>query len=76
MLTVLSLRNRQENENSGGEDPDPEVNAKREFVKQMLKDSWDDYSRYAWGENQLKPVSQRGEAGGIYGDSKIGATIV
>ena len=42
----------------------------------MLKDAWDDYSRYAWGENELKPVSQQGQTGGIYGDSKIGATII
>ncbi len=41
-----------------------------------MKDAWDDYERYAWGENQLKPISQIGEDGGIFGDSKIGATIV
>jgi mannosyl-oligosaccharide alpha-1,2-mannosidase len=27
-------------------------------------------------KDQLKPVSQRGENGGIFGESKIGATIV
>jgi mannosyl-oligosaccharide alpha-1,2-mannosidase len=42
----------------------------------MLKDAWDDYVRHAWGENELKPVSQTGQTGGIFGDTKIGATIV
>lgn len=60
----------------GGEDPDPDVQAKRNFVKQMMKDAWDDYERYAWGQNQLKPISQVGETGGIFGESQIGATII
>lgn len=42
----------------------------------MLKDAWDDYARHAWGENELKPISQTGQSGGIFGDTKIGATIV
>lgn len=42
----------------------------------MLLDAWANYERYAWGENQLKPVSLRGEDGGIFGDSQIGATII
>jgi len=60
----------------GGEDPDPEVQEKRNFVRNMLKDSWDDYEKYAWGQNELKPISQTGQTGGIYGDSRIGATII
>jgi len=60
----------------GGEDPDPEIRERRNFVKAMMKDAWDDYARYAWGENELKPISQVGQPGGIYGDSKIGATII
>ncbi len=42
----------------------------------MLKDAWDDYALHAWGENELKPVSQTGQSGGIFGDTKIGATII
>ena len=42
----------------------------------MMKDAFDDYERWAWGENELKPISQIGQSGGIFGDSKIGATIV
>lgn len=59
-----------------GEDPDPEVNEKREFIKRMMKDAWTDYERWAWGQNELKPISQTGQTGGIYGNSKIGATII
>jgi len=42
----------------------------------MMKDAWDDYQRYAWGDNELRPVSQTGHTGVIFGDAKIGATIV
>jgi len=43
----------------------------------FMKDAWDDYARHAWEENELKPVSpQTGQSGGIFGDAKIGATIV
>ena len=42
----------------------------------MLLDAWNDYERYAWGQNQLKPISQVGETGGMFGESQIGATIV
>ncbi|OXA46900.1 Mannosyl-oligosaccharide alpha-1,2-mannosidase isoform A [Folsomia candida] len=59
-----------------GEDPDPVIRARREFVKQMMKDAWDDYVMWAWEDNELKPVSQTGQHGDIFGDSRIGATIV
>jgi mannosyl-oligosaccharide alpha-1,2-mannosidase len=42
----------------------------------MMKDAWDDYVRWAWGNNELKPVSQSGQTGGIFGTAEIGATIV
>lgn len=31
---------------------------------------------WAWEDNELKPVSQTGQHGDIFGDSRIGATIV
>jgi len=42
----------------------------------MMKDAWDSYRRFAWGENELKPVSRRGHSASIFGSAKIGATIV
>ncbi len=33
--------------------------------------------KYAWGDNELKPVSKRGHSAAIFGkNSKMGATIV
>jgi len=26
-----------------------------------MKDAWDDYVKYAFGENELKPISQTGQ---------------
>lgn len=59
-----------------GDDPDPEVRKKRDFVKNMMIISWDNYKKYAWGDNELKPISKRGHSAGIFGTSKLGATIV
>jgi len=60
----------------GGEDPDPEIRERRNFVQRMMQDAWDDYVRHAWGNNELKPISQTGQTGGIFGTARIGATIV
>ena len=43
---------------------------------QMMKHAWNNYVKYAWGENELKPISKQGHSAGIFGDSKQGATIV
>ena len=43
----------------------------------MAKHSWDGYVKYAWGDNELKPVSKRGHSAAIFGkNTKMGATIV
>ena len=42
----------------------------------MTKDAWESYVKYAWGENELKPISQRGHSSSIFGPSRLGATIV
>ena len=55
-----------------GADPDPEVRKKRDFVKNMMIISWDNYKKYAWGDNELKPLSKRGHSAGIFGTSKLG----
>ncbi|ELU14315.1 hypothetical protein CAPTEDRAFT_228579 [Capitella teleta] len=54
-----------------------EENAKRrEKVKEMMKFSWDQYATYAWGHNELKPISRKGHSASIFGNSALGATIV
>ncbi|XP_055605865.1 mannosyl-oligosaccharide alpha-1,2-mannosidase IA isoform X1 [Uranotaenia lowii] len=59
-----------------GEDPDPKVREKRNKVKEMMIHAWDNYKLYAWGKNELKPISKRGHSGSIFGAFDLGATIV
>ncbi|XP_055605887.1 mannosyl-oligosaccharide alpha-1,2-mannosidase IA isoform X2 [Uranotaenia lowii] len=49
---------------------------KREKVKEMMIHAWDNYKLYAWGKNELKPISKRGHSGSIFGAFDLGATIV
>ncbi|XP_020295086.1 mannosyl-oligosaccharide 1,2-alpha-mannosidase IB-like [Pseudomyrmex gracilis] len=52
------------------------TNQRREKVKEMMKHGWDNYVRYAWGKNELRPISKRGHSASIFGASNMGATIV
>lgn len=61
---------------SVGEDPDAQVREKRNKVKEMMIHAWDNYKLYAWGKNELKPISKRGHSGSIFGAFDLGATIV
>ena len=49
---------------------------RREKVKSMMKHAWDNYVTYAWGKNELRPVSKRGHSASIFGSISMGATIV
>ncbi|VDK71854.1 unnamed protein product [Cylicostephanus goldi] len=42
----------------------------------MTKFAWDNYRKYAWGQNELRPVSKRGHSASVFGMGDIGATIV
>lgn len=42
----------------------------------MMKHAWDSYVRYAWGANELKPISRKGHSASIFGNTAFGATIV
>ncbi len=42
----------------------------------MMKHAWDSYGKYAWGANELKPISRRGHSASIFGNTAFGATIV
>ncbi|GLV45294.1 alpha-Mannosidase class I a [Carabus blaptoides fortunei] len=59
-----------------GEDPDPVARERRAKVKEMMKHAWDNYVRYAWGKNELRPISKRGHSASIFGTMSLGATIV
>ena len=41
-----------------------------------MKHAWNSYSAYAWGDNELAPVSRKGHSTSIFGAYKFGATIV
>ncbi|KAK6727351.1 hypothetical protein RB195_005194 [Necator americanus] len=62
--------------------PKPEVaaaddsDARKVTVKQMTKFAWDNYRKYAWGANELRPVSKGGHSASVFGAGDIGATIV
>lgn len=42
----------------------------------MIKHAWDGYVKYAFGENELQPISKQGHSAGIFGKTKMGATLV
>ncbi|KAM7368411.1 hypothetical protein PAMP_014633 [Pampus punctatissimus] len=60
---------------TGHEPLDPETRDRRAKVKQMMKHAWDSYRHYAWGSNELRPVSKQGHSSNLFGNIK-GATIV
>ena len=43
----------------------------------MTRFAWENYRKYAWGRNELKPLSRSGHQAGIFGGaSNAGATII
>ena len=42
----------------------------------MMKHAWDGYVQYAWGYQELKPVSRQIQSSTKHGNSKNGLTIV
>lgn len=42
----------------------------------MIAHAWGGYAKYAFGENELKPISKRGHSAVVFGKTKLGATIV
>jgi len=46
------------------------------FHSQMMVHAWNNYKLYAWGKNELKPLSKRAHTGSIFGAYDLGATII
>ena len=42
----------------------------------MMLHAWTNYEKYAWGHNELKPISQSGNSNTMFGQSTLGATII
>ena len=49
-----------------------EQGRRREFIRQMAKEAWNGYAKYAWGEDELRPMT--GDA--AIGVPEAGLTIV
>ncbi|XP_058975144.1 mannosyl-oligosaccharide alpha-1,2-mannosidase IA isoform X2 [Musca domestica] len=49
---------------------------KRSHVVKMMQHAWENYKLYAWGKNELRPLSQRAHIGSIFGSQELGATII
>ncbi|XP_037100238.1 mannosyl-oligosaccharide 1,2-alpha-mannosidase IA [Syngnathus acus] len=60
---------------TGREPLDHTTRERRAKIKEMMKHAWDSYRRYAWGSNELRPVSKQGHSSNLFGSIK-GATIV
>jgi len=59
-----------------GTPADPDVVAKRDRIRQMMKLAWDGYKKFAWGASELRPVSKRRHTTNIFGNAETGATII
>uniref|UniRef100_A0A8C8DHQ1 alpha-1,2-Mannosidase n=1 Tax=Oryzias sinensis TaxID=183150 RepID=A0A8C8DHQ1_9TELE len=55
-----------------GKPADPTTNERREKVKEMMKFAWDNYKTYAWGKNELRPLTKNGHIGNMFGELWIG----
>lgn len=59
------------------ESENQDIIEKRNKVKEMTLHAWNGYKKYAWGENELRPLSKTGHSAGIFGGrSNLGASIV
>lgn len=60
----------------GGEDSDEVIRKKRLKIVEMMRHAWDNYVKYAWGMNELKPISRKAHNNSVFGAAPLGATIV
>ncbi|XP_077576855.1 mannosyl-oligosaccharide 1,2-alpha-mannosidase IA isoform X1 [Stigmatopora nigra] len=59
----------------GGKPVDLKTNERREKVKEMMKFAWDNYKEFAWGKNELRPLTKNGHVGNMFGGLR-GASII
>ena len=63
-------------DHSQGMPKDPDIIEKRNTVRDMMKLAWKGYETFAWGANELKPISKSRHSANIFGNADTGATIV
>uniref|UniRef100_A0A914DTM2 alpha-1,2-Mannosidase n=1 Tax=Acrobeloides nanus TaxID=290746 RepID=A0A914DTM2_9BILA len=61
---------------SNGTNNDNEASERREFIKNMMKFAWTGYKKFAWGANELRPISKMAHSGSVFGAGNIGASII
>lgn len=49
---------------------------RRNFVREMMKHAWHGYATYAWGFNEVRPMSKLPHTESIFGGEMLGASIV
>lgn len=42
----------------------------------MMAHAWRGYTKYAWGSNEVKPITLQAHRGSVFGSADLGATIV
>ncbi|XP_031636865.1 mannosyl-oligosaccharide alpha-1,2-mannosidase IA-like, partial [Contarinia nasturtii] len=58
-----------------GEDRDPIARKRRLKIREMTLHAWTNYKKFAWGHNELRPLTKSGH-NGVFGASELGATII
>lgn len=56
-----------------GQDPDATIQHRRDTIKRMMIEAWDGYRQYAWGHNELRPLSRIAHWASIFGPAKLGS---
>lgn len=49
---------------------------RRNKIKEMMLHAWTNYKSYAWGKNELSPLSKTSYNFGVFGSHNTGATII
>lgn len=49
---------------------------RKNFIKDMMRHAWHGYASYAWGFNEVRPVSKLPHKDSIFGPELLGASIV
>jgi mannosyl-oligosaccharide alpha-1,2-mannosidase len=45
------------------------------FTLQMMKHAWSGYEKYAWGQNEVRPVTKTGHSASIFGAGNMGKHV-
>lgn len=50
--------------------------SRRNFIREMMRHAWHGYATYAWGFNEVRPISKLPHTESVFGSEKLGASIV